>query len=154
MDLIFLCILWIGFQILSVALKSKKRKTNMPQRNMPVARRPQPKTLQELFEQLAGNPQPEHPRPLVIREKAPMRQRQSDDMDVPDMESEPMEAEPLVAESMGEEDKEEAASLEEKSLKEPTVVNSWEGKLSKRNIRAGFIMAQVLDKPRALNPYR
>lgn len=101
------------------------------------------------------------------KRKIPKKMTQSQEpalqtMDVPDMVSEPMEAEtmtaenmeaePMIAEKIGTED---GLSLdpEEEYLPVTAGSNPWKGKISKKNIRTGFIMAQLLAKPRSLNPY-
>ena len=80
------------------------------------------------------------------------------------MEAETMEAEPMVAENMDAEpmiDEDTAAEeqnltalSDEDALNPLTVDNPWQGKLNKNSIKAGFVMAQVLDKPRAIKPFR
>ena len=101
------------------------------------------------------------------KRKTPKKMTQSQEpalqtMDVPDMVSEPMEAEtmtaenmeaePMIAEKIGTEDG-LSLDLEEEYLPVTAVNNPWKGKINKKNIRTGFIMAQLLAKPRSLNPY-
>jgi hypothetical protein len=101
------------------------------------------------------------------KRKTPKKMTQSQEpalqtMDVPDMVSEPMEAEtmtaenmeaePMIAEKIGTEDG-LSLDLEEEYLPVTAGSNPWKGKISKKNIRTGFIMAQLLAKPRSLNPY-
>ena len=101
------------------------------------------------------------------KRKTPKKMTQSQEpalqtMDVPDMVSEPMEAEtmtaenmeaePMIAKKIGTEDG-LSLDLEEEYLPVTAGSNPWKGKISKKNIRTGFIMAQLLAKPRSLNPY-
>lgn len=80
----------------------------------------------------------------------------SEPMNSEDMTAEDMEAEPLVAEQLV--DPDQVEDLSSGVIPEPMHVNrtynSWTGKISRKEIKRGFIMAQVLGKPRALDPYK
>ncbi len=172
MKLIFLCILWIGLQIFSAYIKDKnKAKSRQPQT------KGQPKTLEEMLEQFSRKVENVKRQPLIRNTNlsandrmkrsttvysAPENRQQDDmepesmvaeNMDAESMVAENMEAEPLRDEDLGETDSDSVVPEPEESLKVHTADNPWRDSINKRDIRAGFIMAQVLAKPRALNPY-
>lgn len=171
MRLILFVILWMGLRFI-IASQQKKRKTP---KKMTQSQEPALQTMEDFFRQLTQTgktikqqTQRENKK-LMPRERnnqkvfVPLANDMSaENMDVPDMVSEPMEAEtmtaenmeaePMIAEKIGTEDG-LSLDLEEEYLPVTAVNNPWKGKINKKNIRTGFIMAQLLAKPRSLNPY-
>lgn len=147
------------------------------QPRQPQVTRPQPHSLEEMMEQFVRklNAAEKKPKSRTTRlsDNALMNQQMAmpavaDDMDIPDMESESMhpedmtsesmDAEPMVAEQLVDPDAVVDFSTgvleEEDHLQGNKVYNPWNENITAKDIRRGFIMAQVLGKPRSMEPYR
>jgi|GEM_PF-2992628 uncharacterized membrane protein len=161
--------LWITM----IFINHYQKKAKQSRRQQSNVKRPQPKTLEELLMGFSQKVEAVKEQPLIRKNPKKYSSNPIDwiaeDTDVPDMVSEPMEAEtmeaePMVAENMDAEpmidedtvaEEQNLTSLSDEDVLNPlTVDNPWKGKLNKNSIKAGFVMAQVLDKPRAIKPFR
>ena len=133
MRLILFVILWMGLRFI-IASQQKKRKTP---KKMTQSQEPALQTMDV---------------PDMVSEPMEAETMTAENMEAETMTAENMEAEPMIAEKFGTENG-LSLDLEEEYLPVTAVNNPWKGKISKKNIRTGFIMAQLLAKPRSLNPY-